>query len=123
MPVNEPRLDDVPNAYSIFTGHIRPVSRGYLALSSADPTAPLIIDPNYLAEQHDVDALEAGFHMCRAIINELSEWPSREIFPGPDVTSTSAIQDYLRQELGPPTIIRSAPVRWGWMRCLSLTPR
>ena len=57
VPVHEPRLDGIPNAFSIFTGHIRPVSRGYLKLSSAEPTAPLIIDPNYLASQHDVDAL------------------------------------------------------------------
>ena len=97
IPVNEPRLDDVENGYTIFTGHIRPVSRGFLKLSSADPTAPLIIDPNYLAEQHDVDALEAGFHMCRDIINELDEWPSREIFPGDELKSKREIQDYLRQ--------------------------
>jgi choline dehydrogenase len=97
VPVNEPRLDHVENAFTIFTGHIRPVSRGFLKLSSADPEAQLIIDPNYLAEQYDVDALEAGFIMCREIINELKKWPSREIYPGNKITTKKEIQDYLRQ--------------------------
>lgn len=99
VPVNEPRLDGIENAYSIFTGHVRPVSRGFLKLSSADPSAELIIDPNYLAEQHDVDALEAGFHMCRDIINEMQAWPSVELLPGATIKSKSDIQNYLRQSI------------------------
>ncbi|MEM7119173.1 MAG: GMC family oxidoreductase N-terminal domain-containing protein [Chloroflexota bacterium] len=99
VPIDEPRLADVANAFSVFTGHIRPKSRGYLKLSSAEPSAPLIIDPNYLAEQYDVDALEAGFHLCRDIINELKEWPSRELIPSTNVKTRADIQTYLRQSL------------------------
>ena len=46
-----------------------------------------------------MDALEAGFHMCRDIINEMDEWPSREIFPGPKIKSKKEIQNYIRQTM------------------------
>jgi len=32
---------------------VRPQSRGYLRLRTADPNAPLEIQPNFLAEQAD----------------------------------------------------------------------
>src|SRR5262249_45806812 len=46
-----------PNAFAIFPCLVRPRSRGYLRLRTADPNSPLEIQPNFLAEQADVDAL------------------------------------------------------------------
>jgi choline dehydrogenase len=46
-----------PNAFAIFPCLVRPRSRGYLRLRAANPDSPLEIQPNFLAEQADVDAL------------------------------------------------------------------
>ena len=99
VPVTESDDPLPPNSFSVFTGHIRPVSRGYLKLSSAKPDAPLIIDPNYLARPYDVEALETGFNMCRDILNELHGWPNREIGASAEAKTSAEIQSYLRQSL------------------------
>lgn len=39
---------------------LQPKSRGRITLSSADPTAPPVIDPNYLAEPEDLQVLIVG---------------------------------------------------------------
>ncbi len=39
---------------------LQPRSRGRITLASADPTAPPLIDPNYLAEPEDLQALIVG---------------------------------------------------------------
>src|SRR5262249_3322037 len=46
-----------PNAFVILPCLVRPQSRGYLRLRTADPSGPLEIQPNFLAEQSDVEAL------------------------------------------------------------------
>src|SRR5262249_21339456 len=42
---------------------------GTVRLASADPLAPLIVDPNYFAEQADVDAYVTGIEFAMAIGN------------------------------------------------------
>src|SRR5262249_42306838 len=49
-----------PNTFSIVPALVRPRSRGYLRLKTAEPNGPLEIQPNFLSEQADVDALVAG---------------------------------------------------------------
>jgi choline dehydrogenase len=46
-----------PNAFCIFPCLVRPRSRGYLRLRTARANGPLEIQPNFLAEPADVDAL------------------------------------------------------------------
>ena len=43
-------------------------SRGSVTLRSPDPLAAPAIDPGYLAERHDLDALEAGIRLTREIV-------------------------------------------------------
>jgi choline dehydrogenase len=64
MPVQMPLLSDEiarypipPDAFVIFPCLVRPRSRGYLRLRTADPAGPLEIQPNFLAEQADAEAL------------------------------------------------------------------
>src|SRR5262245_9092294 len=52
-----------PNAFVLFPCLVRPRSRGYLRLRTADPNGPLEIQPNFLAEQADVEALAAGVEL------------------------------------------------------------
>ena len=51
------RFSIPPNAFVILPCLVRPSSRGYLRLRTADPNGPMEIQPNFLAEQADVEAL------------------------------------------------------------------
>lgn len=48
------------DGYSIFPAQVRPESRGYVALQSADLDKPPIIDPNYLSAEEDKKVQVAG---------------------------------------------------------------
>ncbi len=47
---------------------LRPKSRGSVWLDSADPTKPPAIDPNFLGEPDDLEAMVAGFKMTRRLM-------------------------------------------------------
>jgi GMC oxidoreductase len=71
-----------PNhGFSIRLGLLRPKSRGRIKITSADPTAPLLIDPKYLSVEADVTSLCAAVEHSRDIGSAagLSEWHKREI--------------------------------------------
>ena len=51
------------NSFGIVPALVRPQSRGYLRLKTAGHDGPLEIQPNFLAEQADVDALVAGIEL------------------------------------------------------------
>ncbi|WP_201525953.1 GMC family oxidoreductase [Psychrobacter frigidicola] len=57
-------------AISIHSCYLRPESRGTVKLSSTDPSAPPLIDPNYLSHPKDVDYMLAGAERTRAIMQE-----------------------------------------------------
>jgi len=61
-----------PNAFVIFPCLVRPQSRGYLRVRTADPNGPLEIQPNFLAEQADVEALTT----CVELGLELASQPA-----------------------------------------------
>jgi choline dehydrogenase len=97
VPMYLPGMEGPPDGYTFMVGHIRPNSRGSLRLTSPNPDAALSIDPNYLAESGDVEALETGFALCREIgaQSALSEWRDKEAFPGPNVQG-EALREYIR---------------------------
>ena len=45
----------------------RPESRGTIRLASSDPFVHPLIDPNYLADQNDVDTLVAGLKLAKKL--------------------------------------------------------
>jgi choline dehydrogenase len=59
-------LPDVPvdRGFSLHTALVRPLSRGRLALTSADGDAPLLIDPGYFSEPGDLATLCAAVEKC-----------------------------------------------------------
>ncbi|MGX1809212.1 GMC family oxidoreductase [Nocardia sp. NPDC055321] len=75
---------DPRRALTILVTMIYPQSRGTLRLTSADPTAAPAIDPNYLAEQRDLDTLVHGMELTREIMSAQSIGPAvdAEIEPG-----------------------------------------
>jgi choline dehydrogenase len=66
-------------------GMIRPVSRGSIRLSGPSAEDPLLIDPNVLACEADLEALVAAIELVRRIgaSDALSAWGARELYPGP----------------------------------------
>jgi choline dehydrogenase len=73
-----------PNAFAILPALVRPRSRGELRLRTAEAGGPLEIQPNFLAEQADVDALAAGVEL------------------GLDIASQPAYRDMIRSWIAPP---------------------
>jgi choline dehydrogenase-like flavoprotein len=49
---------------------LRPLSRGSVALASADPMAAPLIDPNFLGERDDTERLVRGFKAMRRILQQ-----------------------------------------------------
>jgi len=59
---------DPRTSLTILTTLIYPKSRGTLRLASADPTATPLIDPQYLADNADLEVLGEGSEMVREIM-------------------------------------------------------
>src|SRR5262249_52123188 len=60
------------NAFVILPCLVRPRSRGYLRLRTADPSGPLEIQPKFLAERADVEALATGVELGLDLASELA---------------------------------------------------
>ena len=73
-----------PNSFAIFPCLVRPRSRGALRLRTADPGNPPQIQPNFLADEADVDALAAAVEL------------------GLDLASQPAYRDLIQRWVVPP---------------------
>jgi len=87
-----------PSGYAFVPTLTRPQSRGSIALASADPSAPPLIEPRYLQARADLDALLEGVLLSRRLAASRHFEPFRgeEVAPGPDVKSESDLRDYVR---------------------------
>ncbi len=56
---------------------LRPKSRGRVTLSTVDPMAAPLIDPNFLGEQEDMDTMMRGFKLTRQIMESPAFDPVR----------------------------------------------
>jgi choline dehydrogenase-like flavoprotein len=93
-PGKELGLEREPGIQAI--GYIlRPDSEGSVTITSSDPTAPLDIDPNFFATQHDRETGVAIFKAMRQLFTQspIADYLASEITPGPDVTSDDAMID------------------------------
>jgi choline dehydrogenase-like flavoprotein len=99
----------VDNGFDEYDGHaittgpvlVRPKSRGWVRLRSADPSAKPRILTNSLAKEEDVAALRAGLERAREIAaaGPLAEVVGREILPGPEVDTEEAIVADIRRRV------------------------
>lgn len=98
LPYYAPGFEGPANAFTFCAGIIRPVSRGFIKLKTNNPKDYPIIDPKYLSEQADVDALYEAVKLCRNLgyTNALKDWMKEEIYPGKD-KSKEEIVDYIRK--------------------------
>lgn len=87
------------SSFTIHAGLVQPTSRGTLRLASADPSAPVLFDPNVLSTPEDVASLVASVKQCRSIASQAAiadAWGSQEIYPGPEVQTDAEIEQYVR---------------------------
>ncbi|HEY6598751.1 MAG TPA: GMC oxidoreductase, partial [Pseudomonadales bacterium] len=66
--VDHGRKTQFGHGYSCHVCVLRPKSRGSVSLSSADPSHPPVIDPNFLGEDEDLETLVAGFKATRRLL-------------------------------------------------------
>jgi choline dehydrogenase len=87
-----------PNAVSILPGVVRPASRGWVRLASADPFAAPRINPNYLADGADLRRLVQAVELSRELFatSAFKAVLSCELVPGPDVTGSEALTQFVR---------------------------
>jgi choline dehydrogenase len=85
-----------------FMAHVcqlRPESRGYISIKSADPLVAPVIQPNYLEAEEDRRALREGVKLAREIFAQEAFDPYRgpELMPGAHVTKNDQIDTFIRK--------------------------
>ncbi len=90
---------DHPNSISILPGLQRPYSRGWVRLASGDPTEKPLINPNYLAEEADVDRMVQMLKITREIFSSKA-WKDTldgELLPGPVYKTDRDLRKFSRE--------------------------
>lgn len=89
---------DPHSGFTIGVMALRPQSRGYVHIQSADAATQPRIDPNYLADERDLKTLHAGILAVRRLVGmpSLKHLVVRETRPGPEVRTEQQIVDYIR---------------------------
>jgi choline dehydrogenase len=89
------RDDPPPNIMVMLPGVVRPLSRGWVRLASADPLAKPLINPNYLAVEADHRRLTEGVRLARRIYatRAFADWVQTEVLPGPNVSDAQLSDD------------------------------
>lgn len=97
----EAGVPPVPGGYgcTINSCFLHPRSRGSVRLRSARVGDPPIIDPNYWAEQYDLDMSLQGFEMTREIASQpaLSKLIKQEHLPGSQIKTRDDLQTYAKR--------------------------
>jgi choline dehydrogenase len=78
--------------------NVRPTSSGAVTLTSADPKVSPVVDPNYLADERDMEISVAGFKLIRKVFDApaFREILAEEQLPGPSVQTDEEIRDFIR---------------------------
>jgi choline dehydrogenase len=78
---------------------LRPESRGYVRIKSADPREVPAIHPNYLATQKDRDTVVAGTKVLRRIFQmpAMARHIAQEIEPGDQCDNDDDLLDFIRR--------------------------
>ena len=78
---------------------LRPESRGFVRIKSADPAAAPAIQPRYITAQSDRDTMLAGTKLMRNIMGQpaMRRYIAEERLPGPSCTSDADFLAYMRE--------------------------
>jgi choline dehydrogenase len=77
---------------------LRPESRGFVRIKSADPAVPPAIQPHYLSSQHDCETVLAGMKLLRKIMRQpaMRHYIAEERAPKPDCVSDDDLLAFAR---------------------------
>jgi choline dehydrogenase-like flavoprotein len=77
----------------------RPRSRGFVALRSPDPSVHPMVDPNYLAEEYDVESLAEGVRIAQEILQQgpIARYISHAHRPGSILKTTKERMEFVRK--------------------------
>lgn len=83
-------------------GLVRPLSRGWVRLTSNDPDAPPEINANYGAEEADITRIATMVKIARDIYRTkaFAAWGLQEVSPGPDVENDQQLRDWVVNNTG-----------------------
>jgi choline dehydrogenase-like flavoprotein len=78
---------------------LRPESRGWVRIKSADPRAAPAINPNYLATPKDCETIVAGVNAMRRIFRApaMARYIAEEIEPGAQCDNDAELLDFIRR--------------------------
>src|SRR5262249_23900764 len=91
-----PAMGGPESGYTIAPALMQPVSRGTVRLASGDPDAAPVVDPQYLSDPADVQALMTGLKIAREIgrANALAPWRAGGVLLGAGVDTDEALRHY-----------------------------
>jgi choline dehydrogenase len=92
--------DERPQGHSfqIHICQLRPQSRGFVGLESADPTAAPVIQPNYLDQAADLDVIRKGVRITRQLVQSAAfdAYRGAEMWPGEEAQSDAELDAAIR---------------------------
>ena len=79
---------------------LRPESRGFVRIKSADPAQAPAIQPRYLTAQVDRDVMVAGMKMIRRVMGQpaMARYIDEELMPGAKVQTDADFLEFARQK-------------------------
>ena len=88
------------NGMTIHACALRPESRGWLALRSADPFEAPVMQPNYLEHEYDRQIMLECVRLSREIFAQQAFEPFRgaELYPGTDRQTDEELMDFIRRK-------------------------
>lgn len=94
---------DPPERFcSILPGLMKPRSRGFLEITGPRLNDPLVINPNYLTRDRDVEDILEGVNAARDVASSdaLFDFFLSEVQPGPFVTRDDDLIEFIRNTIG-----------------------
>jgi choline dehydrogenase-like flavoprotein len=78
---------------------LRPMSRGYLRLRSANPADHIRIFQNFFEQREDLETLREACKIARDVISQtpLDSYRDAELTPGPDISTNEQIEHWIRK--------------------------
>ncbi|GAB4217146.1 MAG: choline dehydrogenase [Rhodoferax sp.] len=97
--INHGRTTVLGHGFSCHVCLLRPRSYGNVRLASADPLAPPLIDPDFLASRDDMDRMVRGFKAMRRILSQpaLAQWEGIELAATAQAQTDEAIEQVIRE--------------------------
>ena len=97
-----PAMIGVGHGFSLMAVLMRPKSRGTISLSSGDPSAPPVIDPEFFSADGDIHPMVKAVKECRRILHSevFAKYGPWETTPGETMQSDAELEAHTRNTGG-----------------------